>query len=84
MAGKFIDKQGSEAGQDSGDAKRTPGESGQAEGAGYGERAFQTPDVDQPHSRAVQPDHRGGRGQDPSLPGSVGQQEKALQEDEQG
>ena len=84
MAGKFIEKQGSEAGQHAGDAKRTPGESGQAEGAGYAERAFQTPDVDRPRSRAEQPDHRGGRGQDPSLPGSVGQQEEALREDEQG
>ncbi len=83
MAGKFIEKQGSEAGQGS-EVKRTPGESGQAQGVGYAERAFQPPDVNRPRSRSEQPDHRGGRGQDPSLPGSVEQQEEAVREDERG
>jgi hypothetical protein len=78
---EFIQKQGSEAGQGS-EAKRAPGESGQAQGVGYAERAFQPPDVDHPHSRSKLPEHRGGRGQDPSLPGSVEQQEEAVREDE--
>ena len=84
MAGHFIKKQGSEAGSGN-EAHRAPGESGQAEGVGYAERAFADvqPDPDRPRSRATQPRTTGGKGQDPTLPGSPDQQEKARREDDQ-
>jgi len=84
MADPMIEKDGSEAGSGN-EANPALGESGQAEGVGYAERAFGDvqPDPDRPRSRADQPRTTGGIGQDTTAPGSPAQQERARREEDE-